>query len=112
MKVIPIEVRVQSMVCELLEDTKARLEEIVEWLTEEAKKDRAQMEEERKSEYGNPVMYQGFIDSHLELIAHHQKGIVSIDSFIIQAKELEQKLANFWEEQDKARDERKRRQDR
>ena len=100
-KVIPIELRVQNMVCELLDDTKARFEQIVEWLAEEVKKDQINLEEEKHRQYGNPAMYQGFIDTHLELIAHHRQSIARLDSLISQARELERKLALFWEDEDK-----------
>lgn len=105
-KVMPVDVRVQRMVCELLEDTKARFEETVKWLTEEVEEDRVRMEEEKKSEYGNPAMYQRFIDTHLELIAEHKEGIIGMDGFIRQAKGLYQDLADFWEQRDKAREKR------
>lgn len=105
-KVIPIEVRVQNMVCELLDDTKARFEQIVEWLAEEVKKDQINLEEEKHRPYGNPAMYQGFIDTHLELIAHHRQSITRLDNLIGQAREFEKNLALFWEDEDKARERR------
>ena len=54
-KVIPIELRVQNMVCELLDDTKARFEQIVEWLAEEVKKDQINLEEEKHRQYDKMV---------------------------------------------------------
>ena len=105
-KIPPVMVRVQGMVCELLADTKARFESVVEWLEEQAKDEQASLEKENHIPSGNPAMYQDFLDHSLEHMAEVKHGIAGLETLLVQAKELHQNITAFWEQYNKASDER------
>jgi hypothetical protein len=102
-EVIPVELRVQGMVCQLLQDTKARFEEVRGDLESWLEDNKKQLEEEKEVEFGNPAMYQRFIDSELEQLADFKQGIIGLTDLIGKAKALESDIASFWERQKVAR---------